>query len=540
MTREELDLLLIKHLDGGLDEVEAGRLKDHFRAHPEDAARLLDRSDDELLLRDALSTRSTRIRRPRLGASTSWIPWAAAGAAAVLLFAFAAASRSSPAAPRSARTPAPSLEPPPGTTPPDRMVPPPPPAPPKEPELPKLPPPPRDPEPPPPPPPPKKAPLPVPEPAPPAPKEPDVPKPATVTAVAKLERVQGEVLILRGAESRPGAAGDPILPSEGVRTRGPESAATVRFPDASQMDLGGDTDIPGIASAKGVALREGTLTAQVVRQAAGQSMIFTTPHAEAKVLGTRLVLTATPGATRLEVKEGRVRLTRLSDGAFTDVSAGFVAVAAEGPRPTAKKAVAPSPKLLLADDFEDALASDARWQRLDGGFPTTHRAAVEIDVSPRQGYSYAAGGWHAPGGLRSKAAFAAPFRLSFDVEITHRDENVNALVVLAPKSGAGPRNETGALRNELAVRLRGSQYGILVEGRRVKEVDVPWTPPLRERWTIEVDRQELRFRAGAKDVIRQPHGLSISEDYRVELQAAAKLEAPAGARVRFDNVRVEP
>jgi hypothetical protein len=361
-----------------------------------------------------------------------------------------------------------------------------------------------------------------------------------VTVFAKLERVQGDVLIVSGAATRPAVAGDALLPAEGVRTRGPESAATVLFPDSSQMDLGGDTDVPGIASAKAVALREGTLTARVSRQPAGQSMVFTTPQAEAKVLGTRLVLAATAAATRLDVKEGRVRLTRLSDGASADVAAGFYAVAAEGPRPAAKKAVVPSAKLLLADDFEDPLASEARWQLLDGGFPTTLRTAVEIDLTPRPGDSYAGGGWHAPGGLRTKAAFAVPFRLSLDVEISHKDASLNALVIFATKSGLGPRNDAGALKNEMAVRLRGPQYGLLVEGQRMKEVDVPWSPPLRERWTIEVDRQEIRLRVGAKDVLRHVHGLSITEDYRVELQAAAKLEAPAGARVRFDNVRVEP
>jgi len=32
----------------------------------------------------------------------------------------------------------------------------------------------------------------------------------------------------------------------------------------------------------------------------------------------------------------------------------------------------------------------------------------------------------------------------------------------------------------------------------------------------------------------------ITEDYKFELQGAAKADVPAGARVIFDNVKVEP
>src|SRR2546422_7151406 len=43
-----------------------------------------------------------------------------------------------------------------------------------------------------------------------------------------------------------------------------------------------------------------------------------------------------------------------------------------------------------------------------------------------------------------------------------------------------------------------------------------------------------------KEIGRQAHGLSITEDYKFELQGAAKADVPAGARVLFDNVKVEP
>jgi hypothetical protein len=55
----------------------------------------------------------------------------------------------------------------------------------------------------------------------------------------------------------------------------------------------------------------------------------------ATILGTRLALKAAPAATRLEVMDGKVRLTRLADAASVDVPAGYCAVVATGAAPAA-------------------------------------------------------------------------------------------------------------------------------------------------------------------------------------------------------------
>jgi hypothetical protein len=57
-------------------------------------------------------------------------------------------------------------------------------------------------------------------------------------------------------------------------------------------------------------------------------MLFLTAHAEARVLGTTLRVETIGDSTRLDVTEGRVRLTRLKDKASVEVSAGHYAVAA--------------------------------------------------------------------------------------------------------------------------------------------------------------------------------------------------------------------
>jgi hypothetical protein len=73
------------------------------------------------------------------------------------------------------------------------------------------------------------------------------------------------------------------------------------------------------------------VSADVKKQPQDRPMIVTTPKSEAKVLGTTLRLKVDEkGATRLDVLEGKVRLTRLSDSKGVDVVTGHYAVTAAG------------------------------------------------------------------------------------------------------------------------------------------------------------------------------------------------------------------
>jgi hypothetical protein len=120
----------------------------------------------------------------------------------------------------------------------------------------------------------------------------------------------------------------------GIRT-GPDGAVSFAFVDGTRVELGPDTLVLEISdgpSGKRILAAGGSLAADVARQPAGRPMIFQTPLAEAVVLGTRLRLSITAEATKLEVLEGRVRLLRPSDKASVEVRAGFQAVArASGP-----------------------------------------------------------------------------------------------------------------------------------------------------------------------------------------------------------------
>jgi hypothetical protein len=260
-------------------------------------------------------------------------------------------------------------------------------------------------------------------------------------------------------------------------------------------------------------------------------VVFATPHAEARVLGTKLTLTVGATETRLDVREGRVKLTRLSDNASVEVTSGQYAIASDSIKLVAKKAAAATPRL-LAEDFDEN--ADARWQKLDGGFPITTKGALEIDLSPRPGEPYGSG-WHAAGGLRTRASFPVPFRVSFDVEVSHKDPALNTLVVLTPRV-AGPRTS----KNEAAIRLRDGEYSVIVEDKHVKQADSPSAAPVRERWTVEFGLKEIALSVNGKPVLRHAHGLAVAGEYFIELQGSAKMEVPAGARIRFDNVKIEP
>jgi hypothetical protein len=176
-------------------------------------------------------------------------------------------------------------------------------------------------------------PQPAPDPAPAPPIE--EPKPAPVkptevvpTAVARLDRIEGDVFVLVDGERKPAHAGQNLIPGMGVATGLGRSGATLLLSDGTRFGIGADAALREIVKGpRGtrVVLNSGTLVADVAKQPAEQPLVFATPHGEARVLGTVLRLIVDVALTRLEVKEGKVRLTR--DGKSVDVAAGQFAIA---------------------------------------------------------------------------------------------------------------------------------------------------------------------------------------------------------------------
>lgn len=318
--------LLDRYHDGDASPAEEAELEAMLDADPECRRIFVERNLMEVQLRKSyagsmVSASAPRTRRRRGGPIADSAPWtgpaiaAAALFAAVLLFASMSSSpqvrRTDPAAPaplpEQASAPKPVEVP---TPPPPKKEPERPPAPLRPVERPVPPPSVEE----------------VPKPPPPLPPTPVVPPPAeparieTRIAVATVESIEGD----------PGtklAAGQVILSGQGFAIR--SGVLKVRFPDGTQLVLEGATGISSIVG-KRLSVQRGTVQAQVTKQPAGQPLIFATAQAEAKVLGTTLKIVADEASTRLEVREGRVQLKRLSDGKTVDVITGHYAVAVAG------------------------------------------------------------------------------------------------------------------------------------------------------------------------------------------------------------------
>ncbi len=122
----------------------------------------------------------------------------------------------------------------------------------------------------------------------------------------------------REGSARPAAVGLDLL--EGDVLRGTATILLER--DAARVQCRGDVEL--LVGRDRLELRKGVLDASVTKRPADRPLVFATPLAEARILGTRFSLSV----GRLEVQEGRVRFTRLADGASVDVAAGQLAVAA--------------------------------------------------------------------------------------------------------------------------------------------------------------------------------------------------------------------
>ena len=307
----------------------------------------------------------------------AWIGWAAGAAAAILfMIALATPTRLPPPQPIA------KFEPPPPPTPVEPVKPAiqPYPAPAPRPD----PPPPPVPPPPPPPPPAPKVDPPAPPPDMPKPVDPPRPETPRITkpeetarpVIALLRRAAGEVFVLSPNGRRRAMPNEPLAPDEGLEVAGPHGQASLEFPDQTRIDVNPDSTLERLVEKQGkrtFALTRGSIVASVTKQAAGRSVAVSTPHAEVTVLGTQFLLVVTPDSSRVEVREGRVRMTRLSDPAGVEVGVHHSATVAKGQKLEAKPT-------LYTLDLQDGVAGyvGTRDTSLSGADPT--RAFGGADV----------------------------------------------------------------------------------------------------------------------------------------------------------------
>lgn len=134
--------------------------------------------------------------------------------------------------------------------------------------------------------------------------------------VAKVTAVAGDVQIEQGGQSAAAALNAGLLSGQQLVVPAGGSI-DVTYQDATVVRLGENSavtfDFDRATGAKQVRMVRGELIAQIQPQTEG-AMVFSTPHATATVLGTRLRLQVSPTQTLLDVTEGRVQFDRLTGG----------------------------------------------------------------------------------------------------------------------------------------------------------------------------------------------------------------------------------
>jgi WD40 repeat protein len=91
------------------------------------------------------------------------------------------------------------------------------------------------------------------------------------------------------------------------------------------------------APADVLAQSAGAMTLKVGPRPTDRPLVLRTPHGEIRVTGTRFVSLVGPKATRVEIDEGHVRVTRFSDGRSIAIREGDYAVIGSGTEPLAPR-----------------------------------------------------------------------------------------------------------------------------------------------------------------------------------------------------------
>ncbi len=121
-----------------------------------------------------------------------------------------------------------------------------------------------------------------------------------------------------------------VLTGGTVQGMTPNAWVEMEFNDGSTFAISGNSVLTFADQLqKELYLREGTFSANVKPQPKGQPMLIHTRSATLEVLGTQLNIEAGLTSTTLNVTEGRVRMTRLTDGSMVDVPARHRVIASD-------------------------------------------------------------------------------------------------------------------------------------------------------------------------------------------------------------------
>lgn len=173
---------------------------------------------------------------------------------------------------------------------------------------------------------------------------------------------EGGVVLKRNGEEVAINSGISLCLGDRIETA--DGTATVRYPDGSRLRLDQDVSllIGEQDGSKVVALEHGRVRADVAHQPEGKPFRFTSPRAQATVLGTVLTFQASSLSTRLEVEQGQVRF--LSGGHNILVPAGFTADSADIPLAAKTSRMTPPslryPEIQLRPEHGELVGDDWR------------------------------------------------------------------------------------------------------------------------------------------------------------------------------------
>jgi ferric-dicitrate binding protein FerR (iron transport regulator) len=204
--------------------------------------------------------------------------------------------------------------------------------------------------------------------------------------IGSLEQVTGDVRVFgaRG-NARTVAAGAAIHSGDTIRTHGARSETVLVYADGTRLTLVGDTSVTCDGrDAKSVVAHQGTLAVSARPQPEVGPLILATPMAQLQVIGTRFLVEARADQTDLSVIEGRVRVTRVSDGKAVEVDRGKRLLAAERAELVVQNITQPPDTWEL--DFEDGLPGGTRGRWVADDLPRGSRGAVATrTVDPGDG-----------------------------------------------------------------------------------------------------------------------------------------------------------
>ncbi len=152
--------------------------------------------------------------------------------------------------------------------------------------------------------------------------------PPPPAAGPRFAAVEGRAEIVRRGATIPAATGDTVASGDGIRVAA-GGAVRLAFPGGTLVQLGGGASVlVEDAASLLFELRAGALEAEVSTRPADRPMIVRTPLARATVHGTVFALRADAASTRLDVREGRVRIAHARRDSEVEVGGGEYAVAA--------------------------------------------------------------------------------------------------------------------------------------------------------------------------------------------------------------------